>query len=127
LNARFLIVEEEIAVIHAIGDILRANFGSDAEFQVCRTAEHALQRLEQESFDLLLTDWQLPGISGLALIMLARKKYPGLKTVFLADSQGEKFKERVSGLFNLYVSRPFEIPALERLLHELVPGGRCPI
>lgn len=42
----------------------------------CATAEDALAALETRTFDIIITDMQMPGMSGLELIEEARKRHP---------------------------------------------------
>lgn len=42
----------------------------------CESGEEALQVLTQESFDIIITDLHMPGISGVQLIEQARPKHP---------------------------------------------------
>ncbi|WP_244206833.1 response regulator [Caballeronia pedi] len=46
-----------------------------------RTAEEALTRLHDEKFDLLFTDLQLPGMSGIDLARHARELWPCMRVV----------------------------------------------
>jgi DNA-binding NtrC family response regulator len=51
------------------------------------SADQALKRLEEGSFDLILTEIQLPGTSGFDFIRAARARDPGLPFVVLANEE----------------------------------------
>jgi len=55
------------------------------EVVLAGSAEAALARLTEAMFDLLLTDWYLPGINGDALIAAVKVKYPGMKTIICSS------------------------------------------
>jgi DNA-binding NtrC family response regulator len=78
---RILIVDDEDAVLRLCELALRnlANTEIVAESQSRRAAE----RLSQESFDVLVTDMQMPGISGSELIRLGRQADPALRVIVL--------------------------------------------
>lgn len=51
------------------------------------SGEKALERLSRESFDLLVTDLTMPGMTGFQLIQETRKRYPELSIVILTCHQ----------------------------------------
>ena len=52
--------------------------------QVLRDAESAITALEHETFDLLVSDVVMPGMSGAALAQEARRLYPHLPVLLMS-------------------------------------------
>jgi len=50
--------------------------------------EVALELLSSGLFDLLLTDWQLPGLLGDELILRARERHPTMKALLMSTGCG---------------------------------------
>ena len=48
-------------------------------------AESALERLAEHLYALLLTDYDLPGMSGPALIALVRQRWPAIRIVLMSN------------------------------------------
>lgn len=48
-------------------------------------AETALARLTERAFDLVLVDWDLPGMKGDAFITLVQQQYPATKTMLFSN------------------------------------------
>src|SRR3954466_1169860 len=48
------------------------------------------QALEERKFDLILSDYTLPGFNGLAALAVAQVKSPGTPFVFLSGTIGEE-------------------------------------
>jgi CheY-like chemotaxis protein len=73
--ARILVVEDEEAVATMLARVLRAD-----GHQVTVTAEGAaaLTRLGTEPFDLIVTDFKMPGMSGLEFYRSVAETHPGL-------------------------------------------------
>jgi cyclic di-GMP phosphodiesterase len=70
---RILIVDDEAAVCTLLSERLRpAGF----ECQTSASGEKALELLESEAFDAIISDLNMPGISGLELLENARKQHP---------------------------------------------------
>ncbi len=83
-------------------------------------AEKALVRLKSESFDAVMTDIRLPGMSGIELARTLVKDYPNLPVV-IASGYGMLSVEFLTGekLHSvLMLPKPYDLPALERTLSE---------
>jgi DNA-binding NtrC family response regulator len=90
--AKVLLVEDETVVCELFRIVLsKANFVCTA----CHTAEDALKHLEETRFNVVVTDKNLPGLSGLDLVARARSRdadcaavvitgYPNLDSVVRA-------------------------------------------
>lgn len=80
---RLIIVDDH----HIVLDGLKSLFNQDTQFQVmatAQTAEEALGLLASHQPDILLTDYRLPGMSGLELAVKVKEKYPKIKRVILS-------------------------------------------
>ena len=66
-------------------------------------AEHALERLAEHAYLLLLTDYELPEMNGPELIALARQRWPSMRIVLMSNHTHVKelaAKLAVDGTFN---------------------------
>jgi DNA-binding NtrC family response regulator len=72
MATEILIVDDDSATLSALPDTLRLKLPS-VRVETCSTAGAALQRLCQKRYDLIITDWRMPGMNGLALLREARK------------------------------------------------------
>lgn len=79
----------------------------------CGKGEEALQVLEQEFFDIIITDLHMPGISGLQLIERARPKYP--RSAFLVITGVDDIHVGVDAMkrgADDYLVKPFRMDTL---------------
>lgn len=84
------------------------------------TAE-ALKAMETTSIDLLLTDYKMPGPSGVELIEIARRKRPKLRAI-LMTAFGDSFTEIESvrrGAIG-YLNKPFEADEVAKFVHQIL-------
>ncbi|WP_194726263.1 PAS domain S-box protein [Noviherbaspirillum malthae] len=82
--------------------------------QAVASAEDALKLLSEGHFDVLLTDYQLPGMDGLALARKARLEQPQLEIIFSSgygDIKGAALK-----LGAKILTKPFDLDALRTAL-----------
>lgn len=77
-KGRLLIVDDDESVCGFLTELLSAE-GYDC--QSCSGGERALDLMRRQAFDVIILDLMMPGITGLEVLTLTRKKYP--KTVFL--------------------------------------------
>jgi len=83
-------------------------------------AETAINQLENEQFDAVMTDIRLPGMSGIELVRTLVKNYPSLP-VIIASGYGALNVEFLLGeklRTVLMLPKPYDLPALERTLSE---------
>ncbi len=77
---------------------------------VVEDGDTALERLKQESFDLLITDLVMPRVNGLELLHRARELYPDLVAIVLTG-QGtmETAMAAIREMAYAYVTKPFDL------------------
>jgi signal transduction histidine kinase/DNA-binding response OmpR family regulator len=85
------------------------------------SAEQALEMLDQRSFDVLLTDHSLPGMSGLELARTVAARGDGIKIIF-SSGYGAPAAEDLA-FKPLFLPKPFTLAALQRVLDELSCEG----
>ena len=77
---RVLIVDDEDQFVDAVVERLQLRgFAADG----VTGGEDALERLEKESYDVVLLDVKMPGVGGLEVITRIKAKWPGLQVVLL--------------------------------------------
>jgi len=102
--ARALLVDDSVSVRRVVGDQLR-QLGLVVE--VAGDGIEALKALEQESFDLVLTDLEMPNMHGYELIERIRVRYSDLPVVVMSTRVSEKHREAAT---RLGVSQVFAKP-----------------
>ena len=101
-----LVVDDDETIREALYEFL-------SEEYVCRTAEtaeEAFTRLEADTYDLVLTDISMPGLSGLELLGHSRQKYPDTPVIIIS---GIADKAHAEGLIKIgafdYLLKPFRL------------------
>jgi len=75
-------------------------------------ADAALGRLERGGVDVLLTDVQLPGLSGVELARAAARRWPSLALIFASGDGVAAAETGLKGAIPL--AKPYTAPDLER-------------
>ena len=112
---RVLVVEDDAASLDAVCEILQMLGHSAAK---ATNACEAMERLDAGRFDVLLTDLNLPGVSGLELAKQAVAVHPGLQIIF---ASGDELSDDVLPHFPCSTLRkPYAVDELSDALR----GGR---
>lgn len=114
-----LIVEDNFSVAETLVRALQREYGPEVGVYTSRTGENALKMIYSKPFDLLITDWQLPGISGLQLILKIRPVFPQLKIIFITAYPSDQIEAKVQELADVYLPKPFRTPVLIEHVHNL--------
>jgi putative two-component system response regulator len=78
---RILVVDDEPNICRLLSRYL-GRLGYEVE--TASSVGEALQRLDSDGYDLVLTDLRLPGPSGLDLLMAVRSRAPGTRTILMS-------------------------------------------
>jgi CheY-like chemotaxis protein len=113
-TARVLVVDDEAEVLRALADMLVL----DGHVAIaCADGEAALQALETDTFDLVLTDLGMPGLGGWEVARAAKKRHPGLP-VGLVTGWGDTIDlaEASQRGIDFLLPKPFQLHDLRAVL-----------
>jgi two-component system, response regulator FlrC len=120
MAAKVLLVEDDRALREALADTL-ALAGHDYRAVDC--AEAALQALTEESFGLVVSDVNMPGMDGHQLLALIRQRQPQLPMLLMtAYGAVERAVEAMRQGAADYLVKPFEPKALLALVERHALG-----
>ena len=108
--ALILIVDDDDMIRNALYELLE-------EHHLCHTAENAkkaISFLEEEEYDVVLSDLSMPGLSGLELLAYIRQRQPNTPVIIIS---GIGDTEHSEGIFNMgafhYLLKPFKLDDVE--------------
>jgi CheY-like chemotaxis protein len=119
---RILVVEDDpdaaLFAVHVL-----ANLG---HFDVTHTADPAvaLRLVATEPWDLVVTDVQLPGMSGLELLDALRHVAPALPVVVATATPGGVIQAMRLNKADVYLEKPLRIASLLATATTLIDRGR---
>ena len=130
---RVLIVEDSMDIGRYYQETIRAAFGG-VPITLVPSAEEALLEASRYSYDLLITDIRLPGISGFDLARKIRPRQPEIKIMMVTGLKVDSFLEKQTRDLNidLLLSKPVGIveflEGVEKLTgeHSALATGEAP-
>lgn len=111
---KLLVVDDELIMREYLGDVL-----SEMGFNIVKVAsgEEAIDKIDGERFDMVITDLKMPGIGGAKVFKHTRLCQPEAKiiimTAYSLDLSGKQYIEE--GAFG-FILKPFDLSQIRKLV-----------
>ncbi len=120
--ARILVVDDE----ESIRDLLRLVLTEEGHWVITATGgEEAIEHLEAQRFDLVITDLVMPTVNGVEVLRAARRIDPDYPVIVIT---GYPSVETVTELVRLgagdYLTKPFNVDAVVATVAKLLEMGQ---
>ncbi|MFN2218630.1 MAG: response regulator [Anaerolineae bacterium] len=125
MSARVLIVDDEKRLAISLGQTLQLDFPA-CEVDTASSGEEALSVLASNTYDLIIADVRMPGVSGLDLIKGVRYLDARVPVIIMTGYGSASLRRQAATLgVDHYVDKPFDIDVLMTMVGELLPdqGG----
>ena len=108
--ATLLIVDDDTG----IREVLQELFSDNYECHTADRAEQALAYLELETYDIVITDIAMPGLSGEEILKEVLQKAPATPVIVISGVADQLMSKKLlaMGAF-AYFTKPYELEALE--------------
>lgn len=120
MGERILVVEDELRVAQALCRVLALPEGGGHTVEHCETGEAALERLQKDHFDLIITDLRMAGMSGLDLLEHAHRISPAMRAVLITAYGTPQIEDRAKKLAAAYVTKPFSMQSFVRTVRQIL-------
>jgi CheY-like chemotaxis protein len=94
---KILILDDDADWLELCREIF-ARLPSKPEIRTATSSSRALGMLDSEPFRLLICDLKMPRMDGLQVLSVVRRRFPGLRTIFLSGLEDEEFRSRAYAL-----------------------------
>jgi DNA-binding NtrC family response regulator len=116
MSEKVLLVDDEEDFLEVMEDRLRAR---DMEVTTCRSAEEALKKIKEQSFDAILLDFMMPGMDGMHALKEIKAKNPESQIILLTGHATiEKSVEAMKLGATDFLEKPADIEALEKKIKD---------
>jgi DNA-binding NtrC family response regulator len=106
---RLLLVDDDFAVLRTVGRQLAPLF----EVICANDASEAMDRLAELEFEVVLTDYNMPGMHGLDLLEAVQRRWPRVQRVLMTAHASV---EAAPAIVDRLLLKPFATSDLEMLL-----------
>jgi signal transduction histidine kinase len=119
-GVRVLVVDDETEVRRALAEMLHLEGHVPVE---CPDGTAALQALDTESFELVLTDLGMPGLGGWEVVRAVKQRHPGMP-VGLITGWGDSIDtaDAMRRGVDFLLAKPFQMRDLHNTLARILPN-----
>ena len=115
---KMLLVEDD----KWIRDSLRLFFqGEGCHLSTFESAEEGLAVLENETYDIIMSDYRLPGMDGLTFLNRIQASHPETRTILMTAYGNEKILSEAKRIgVNEFIEKPFTSDVVEESLRRIM-------
>lgn len=121
-DKKILLIDDD----ESIRDSMRMFFlGEGISIQALETAEEGIKALEKQSYDIIITDYRLPGMDGLNFLGRVRELCPGSFKIFLTAYGSREVQAAAARLeVDEYIEKPFTTRLIREALRRYTDRNR---
>ena len=115
-----LLVDNDHNLVTTLSHGLHKAMGKAISVAVCFSGSEALLMLANQRFDVVISDFNMPGISGLELFNKLQQDYHETILVLITAFGTDALEAEAHQLGIGYLTKPFGMPRLVQVIHELL-------
>lgn len=111
---KVLVVDNDRDMCKVIADVLKEE---GVSVSIAPNGEAALKKIERQSYDAMILDYKLSGISGLTVLEKARQIRPSITTIMISGYGNKVVRKRAEELgAYAFLDKPFNIKVLAKVV-----------
>ncbi len=115
-----LIVDDDHNLARTLADGIRKHMGSAIHIEVSYSVPEALTLMSQQGFDMVISDFSMPGQTGIDLFRQIREAYPLVFLILITAYGTDVLEKEAREVVDAYITKPFE---LGTLIHFIKPAS----
>jgi putative nucleotidyltransferase with HDIG domain len=112
---RILFVDDDANVLEGLRRMLHP-FRAEWQMAFARSGPEALEKLDAESFHVVVTDMRMPGMDGAQLLAEVKRRHPQTVRIVLSGHSDKEMILRSVGPAHQYLAKPCDADTLRTLL-----------
>lgn len=123
MGKKILVIDDEELIIRSLAKLLEVN---KFEAFVAKTGQDALIMVEEEDFDLIISDIRMPGLNGIEAIkeiykILQEKNVEKPPVIFITGYANKEREQEAKALNPIeYIYKPFDIANLVNVIKKVL-------
>ena len=124
---RLLMLDDEINVLHALQRTLRqCDFAAELRIEIFTDGQKALDRMANITFDVILSDYQMPNMHGIAFLKRCRALQPdAVRLILSASTEFETVRRAINEaeIFR-FIPKPWQFAELHDVIGQSLARRR---
>lgn len=117
---KILIVEDEPRIALALCRALEFPPSGDRCVEISPVAETALSKIQSESYDLIITDLRMPGMSGAEFLRQVHELCPDTPTMLITGFGSPEVEDLARRLGAVYMAKPFSLHHFVKRVDQII-------
>ena len=114
-KTRILFVDDEPSILELL-DLTVGTMPGAWETRLAESGEKALNLMEKESFNVVVSDMRMPGMNGAQLLNEVMRRYPATSRIILSGYADQQELLRCVGATHQFLAKPCELSVLQATL-----------
>jgi YesN/AraC family two-component response regulator len=89
------------------------------------SGENGLSLFLNNKFDIVLSDYEMPGMDGVALACSVKKSFPSTRVLIMTGAGRETVFARKSTAVDEVISKPFTLAGIDETIQNLLGKALC--
>jgi DNA-binding NtrC family response regulator len=116
---RVIIVDDDSAVLRSFKRALKLRRAT-WDVMTLTSSREALDALAEGSYDVLITDYEMPGIDGVQLLSQVRTQFPNVRRIVLSGRPAETANDLPPGIVQSWVCKGLGVDELIEAIETLL-------
>jgi DNA-binding NtrC family response regulator len=115
---KVLVADDEVSILHSMKQLLE---DKGLSVSVAQNGREALTKMENEGFDIVITDYYMPAMNGRELLSRIKEKFPKVLVIVISGfcSVEDRLDLLFKGAFNC-IKKPFTINEIDSVINTAV-------
>lgn len=114
---KILLVDDEDHLQEVLGLLLELD---GHQVTTAFSGEQALERAKEKKFDLVITDYKMPGMNGMDVVRSIKKENPDTSVVMITGYPTEDTEKEAQKLgVDEYVAKPFHMDKMREIIRRI--------
>ncbi len=122
MKLSILFVDDDKNLLDSITRLLLVE-KSGYSFDTAMSGEEALQLLEKNRYDVIVSDQKMAGMKGITLLSIVRMKYPHMKRIMLSAQVQENIFKEAESVADRYISKPCDFDVIISEIEKICMQG----
>ncbi|MFC1855799.1 response regulator [Thermodesulfobacteriota bacterium] len=115
---RVLVVDDEVSIVKSVQQILE---DKGLSVEIAFDGAEALSKIENDLFDIVITDYYMPAMNGKELLNIIKERFPGTLVIVISGfcTVEDRLDLLFKGAFNC-LKKPFKISEIDSIINTAI-------
>ena len=115
---KVLVVDDEIFIVRSVRHLLEEK---GLQVESAHDGAEALAKVENDKFDIVITDYYMPALNGKELLCIIKERFPHTLVIIISGfcSVEDRLDLLFKGAFNC-IKKPFKVNEIESIINTAI-------